>query len=229
MRLLLADDDETMRLLLREWLSALGYQVTAVGDGRAAWAEFVRAPVPLLVVDGEMPGVDGLELCRRIRADGGEAGRSVFIIFLTARGTTDGLARVLDAGADDFLSKPVTEDLLRARLAVARRRIEQDAARQRAEAALARAQWLAGIGETTLALQHEINTPLAALLGTAMLLEQGMHATDAERDGHLRVIVEQAKRIAAVVKRLSALRDPRSVEYAGGAKMIDLSGGKKAE
>jgi hypothetical protein len=55
-----------------------------------------------------------------------------------------------------------------------------------------------------------------------------MHASDAERDGHLRVIVEQAKRIAAVVKRLSALRDPRSVEYAGGAKMIDLSG-KKGE
>lgn len=224
MRLLLADDDEMLRPLLQEWLGALGYDVTAVPDGRAAWVEFVRAPAPLLLVDWQMPRMDGLELIRRVRTEGGEAGRGAFILLVTVRNGADDLTRALEAGADDFIVKPLTADFLRARMAVVRRRIEQEGARRHAELELARAQWLSGIGEAVLAIQHEINNPLAALLGNAALLEQGLHASDAERDACLHVIVEQAKRIAAVVKRLSALRDPRSVEYAGGAKMIDLSG-----
>ena len=173
--------------------------------------------------------MDGLELTRRIRTEAGEAGRVAFILFVTVRSDADGLTRALEAGADDFLTKPVTEEILRARLAVVRRRIEQEGARRSAESALARAQWLSGIGEAMLAIQHEVNNPLAALLGNAALLEQGLYANEEEREQCLRVIVEQSKRIAAVVKRLSVLRDPRSVEYAGGARMIDLSGKREEQ
>jgi len=173
--------------------------------------------------------MDGLELTRRIRTEAGEAGRVAFILFVTVHSDADGLTRALAAGADDFLTKPVTEEILRARLAVVRRRIEQEGARRSVESALARAQWLAGIGEAMLAIQHEVNNPLAALLGNAALLEQGLYANEEEREQCLRVIVEQSKRIAAVVKRLSALRDPRSVEYAGGARMIDLSGKREEQ
>ena len=214
MRLILADDDETTRPLLQEWLQALGYQVAAAADARAAWLEFARAAAPLLVLH-QAPGLDALELCRRLRAEGGEAGRCAFVIVVTADAASDAPTHALEAGADDFLLVPVTRDVLRARLAVARRRMDQESARRRAEAALGRAQLLAGIGETTLALQHEINNPLAALLGNAILLEQGLYANDVERDACLQVIVEQAKRIAAVVKRLSALRDVRAAEMAG--------------
>ena len=79
------------------------------------------------------------------------------------------------------------------------------------------------IGETALALQHEINNPLAALLGNAALLTAGLAAPN-EQGALITVIAEQATRIGAVVKRLASLREPRSVRYVGDSKMLDLSG-----
>jgi DNA-binding response OmpR family regulator len=132
------------------------------------------------------------------------------------------LQRALDAGADDYLVTPPAARTVAARLSIAERRMRQAVARRRAERGLRRARWLAGIGETSIALQHEINNPLAALLGHAALLEEGLVAPEEEAET-LQVVVEQAHRIANVVKRLAALRDPRSVAYLGGARMIDLS------
>jgi CheY-like chemotaxis protein len=168
-----------------------------------------------------MPGLDGLEVCRRIR--GCEAGRDTFVLILTARDGRDDLLMALGAGADDYMTKPATPEHLRARLTIAATRIEQNTARRRAEEALARARWLAGIGETAIALQHEINNPLTALLTYAELLGADA-AVPAEQRSAAAAIAEQARRIAAVVKRLAAMDDPRSVEYLAGARMLDLSG-----
>ena len=222
MHVLLADDHEYMRLLVGEVLRALGHEVESVADGASAWTAWERGRPPLVLLDWQMPGLDGIEVTRRIRA--AERGRhETFIFVVTAHDPGDGLATVLDAGADDYLTKPLTPNDLRARFAIAERRIAQDRARRSAEDALARAQWLAGIGETTLALQHEINNPLAALLGNAALIEAKIIRPD-EYEETVAVIAEQAKRIAAVVKRLSRLRDPQSVEYHAGTRMLDLSG-----
>lgn len=221
MHVLLADDDEMMRLLLEAVLGSLGHEVEAYGDGAAALAAWQRVRAPLVLLDWQMPEMDGIEVARRIREAEGDRQES-FIIVVTAHDPGDGLDTVLDAGADDYLTKPVTPDELRARIAIAERRIAQERARREAEEALSRAQWLAGIGETTLAIQHEINNPLAALLGNVALIEAGIIRPE-EYDECVAVIAEQAKRIAAVVKRLAALRDPKSVEYLRGAKMIDLS------
>ena len=228
MRVLIADDHEYMRLLLREVLRAAGHEVDVAGDGEAAWNAWERERQPLVIVDWQMPGVDGVEVTRRIRA--AEQGRpGSFVIVVTAHDPGDGLATVLDAGADDYLTKPVTPTELRARMAIAERRIAQQQARLAAEAELARARWLAGIGETTLALQHEINNPLAALLGNTALIEARIIGPD-EYEETVAVIAEQARRIAAVVRRLATLRDPQSVEYhAGGARMLDLSGEEKVD
>ena len=110
---------------------------------------------------------------------------------------------MLEAGADDYVTKPASPENLRARLEIAKRRIEQDHARRAAEEELARSRWLAGIGETTIALEHEINNPLSALLGHAELL---MMDAETHREHHeqLRIIQEQAARIAEVVRRLAA-------------------------
>jgi CheY-like chemotaxis protein len=177
--------------------------------------------VPLVVLDWQMPGLSGIEVCERVR--GGPAARDTFVLIITARGASADLLRVLDAGADDYLSKPLSPEALKARIIIAERRLTADRARRDAEEALARAQWLAGIGETALALQHEINNPLTALLGNAALITGGLAAPD-ETDALIRVIAEQATRIAAVVKRLGALREPRSVRYVGASRMLDLSG-----
>jgi signal transduction histidine kinase len=128
---------------------------------------------------------------------------------------------VLDAGANDYLAKPVTLEQLRARLAIAERRLADEAARRQAEAELARARWLAGIGEMTIALQHEINNPLSALISHAELAL--LDAADrGERNEQVETILQQAQRIAEIVRRIGALRNPMSVEYLPGTRMIDL-------
>ncbi|MBM4193139.1 MAG: hypothetical protein FJ202_01995 [Gemmatimonadetes bacterium] len=108
-----------------------------------------------------------------------------------------------------------------ARLRIVERRIEITTARRTAETELQRSRYLAGIGETSLALQHEINNPLAAMLTHASLIEQGM-IEEHEKAEALATIVQQARRIGEVVKRLRQIDQPRSVEYLGSARMIDI-------
>ncbi|HVA58875.1 MAG: response regulator [Gemmatimonadaceae bacterium] len=219
MKVLIADDDDTIRALVRSVVVSLGYEPIDASTGTDAWARYQDQRFSLCVVDIEMPDMDGLELCHRIRDL--DRNHETFILVLTGRSADEDLGAVLAAGADDYLSKPTSPGNLRARLVIAQRRMDMDAQRRAAEAALANARWLAGIGETTIALQHEINNPLSALLGHAELL---MLDGDARvPNDHLRVIHEQARRIADVVKRLGKLRDPQTVEYVAGTRMLDLS------
>jgi DNA-binding response OmpR family regulator len=223
-RVLLADDDAFMRLLHEEVLRSCGHEPIVASDGEEAWATFERDTPPLVILDWQMPGLDGLEVCRRIREH--PEGDTTFVLVVTARDGADDLTTVLDAGADDYLSKPVTPDNLQARLRIAERRIEVSRARKTAEEELRRARYLAGIGETTLTIQHEINNPLAALLTNASLIRTGV-LTDEEMRESVVVIEEQARRIADVVKRLRQIereRSAMSVEYLGEARMIDLRG-----
>jgi len=220
MRVLYADDDVISRTLLAAVLTHVGHESRSANDGGKAWELFQAEPVPLVILDLNMPVLDGLEVCRRIRAH--PAGRETFVLVVTARDARDDLTEVLDAGADDYVSKPSTPENLRARLAIAARRIAQEEARRAAETELARARWLAGIGETTIALEHEINNPLSALLGHAELLLMDRDLTADQRE-QLQIVREQAARIADVVRRLAKLKNPKSVEYLSGARMIDLS------
>ena len=197
-----------------------GHTVVVAADGAAAWDAFARERPELVVLDLDLPGVDGLALCARIRAT--DDGTRAFVLVVTPRDGNADLVQVLDAGADDYIGKPADADHFAARLTIAERRIGAEAARRRAEDALAKARYFAGIGEMSVTLQHEINNPLAALLGHAALIEQGLVEPGEERE-MLLVIVEQAHRIAGVVKRISALRHPQSVEYLEGAWMLDLS------
>jgi CheY-like chemotaxis protein len=219
LRVLVADDDPVVRLLVVSVLNDLGHETETAGDGGDAWRRFEEWRPDLVLLDVDMPIVDGLEVCRRIREL--DDAREVFVMFLTGRDRPEALERVLDAGGDEFIAKPTTPEDLRARLIVAHRRINQDAARRRAEDELSKARWLSGIGEATLALQHEINNPLSALLGNAELMLMDLR-DKGERNELLDVIHEQALRIAEVVRRLRRLKNPESVDYVGGSRMIDL-------
>jgi DNA-binding response OmpR family regulator len=218
-RVLVADDDPTIVLLLEHALEALGRSYETADDGAEAWSAWERERHELVVLDIEMPKIDGLEVCRRIRA--ADEGRKTFVLVVTGRDKAADLEAVLDAGADDYVSKPVTGQRLLARLKIALRRMADDAARRKAEEDLKKASYLAGIGETSVALQHEINNPLTGLLATAELL-----LLEAKERGHpteeITVIIEQARRIVDLVKGMGDMRDPKSVPYAGQAKMIDL-------
>ncbi len=219
MRVLFADDDAVARALLGAVLADLGHEIVVAEDGEKAWQLFQDEPVPLIVLDINMPGLDGLTVCRLIREH--EAGRATFVIMVTARDGRDDLRAVLAAGADDYVTKPSSPENIRARLEIAGQRVVQNAASRAAELELARSRWLAGIGETTIAIEHEINNPLSALLGHAelLLMDDGLRTDQMES---LRVIQEQAERIADVVRRLARLKNPQSVEYLAGSRMLDL-------
>ncbi len=218
-RVLVADDDPTVVLLLEHALEGMRRDCDSVADGDAAWQSWQEKRHDLVVLDIEMPGIDGLEVCRRIRAAEGE--RQTYVVLITGRDKASDLEVGLDAGADDYVTKPIVGQRLVARLRIAQRRMEEDRTRRRMQEELQRARWMAGVGEAMVALQHEINNPLAGLLATAELLliegeDQGRPMDD------LRVIVDQARRISALVRRMGEVRDPKSVAYAGGAKMVDL-------
>jgi DNA-binding response OmpR family regulator len=221
-RVLIADDDPLIRLLHEEVLRSCGHEPVVATDGLEAWSAFQDDPPAMVILDWQMPGLDGLEVCRRIRSH--PESDTTFVLVVTVRDTADDLTAVLDAGADDYMSKPVTPDNLKARLRIAERRIQLSVAKKAAEEQLRRARYLEGIGETTLALHHEINNPLAALLTNASLIEQGILGDREARDT-LAVIAAQARRIADVVKRLGEIERERraaSIEYANAARMLDL-------
>ena len=220
MNIILADDSRIARIHLAAVLVEAGHDVIEVDNGRKAWEAFERSPTPMVILDWIMPELDGMEVVRRIRSS--PAGRDTFVLMITGRGTPNDVTSGVDAGVDDFVVKPITAEHLHARLIIAERRIAQTAAARRAENALNRARWLAGIGETVLTLQHEINNPLTAVLVEAEMLA-GEPTMPARFVVRLREIVEQSERIAQVVKRLSAIEDPQVIERLSGVRMIDLS------
>ena len=218
-RALIADDDPTMLLLMEHVLEGLGLGFEAVSDGAAAWHAWEKSRHGLVVLDIEMPRIDGLEVCRRIRE--ADPNREAFVVIVTGRDRSADLEAVLGAGADDYVTKPTTGQHLVARLRIAARRMADDRTRREVEEELRKSRWLAGIGETTVAIQHEINNPLAGLLATAELLKMEFEEKGQPTD-ELSVIIEEARRIGVLVKRMGALRDAKTVPYAGGSKMINL-------
>ena len=119
MRVLVADDDRVSLRLLRHALETLGHDVVAVQSGEEAWRAFEEQPFPVVVSDWMMPGVDGLEFCRRIRHSASDA--YTYVILLSAQSEREDRLRALEAGVDDFLSKPLDRAELTARLVIARR------------------------------------------------------------------------------------------------------------
>ena len=123
MKILIADDDLTSRTILEGVLKKWGYQPVVASDGNAAWEVLQKPDAPSLVVlDWKMPGMDGLEVCRRVRER--STSNPPHIILLTARGDKADIVEGLEAGANDYVSKPYDNDELRARIRVGQRMVE---------------------------------------------------------------------------------------------------------
>jgi DNA-binding response OmpR family regulator len=119
MNVLLIEDQPAAALQMQAALRVLGHETVAVADGPAAWRELAREPFRVVVSDWQLPGFDGLELCRKVRARGGDY---VYFILVSVAGlTAENREAALAAGVDDFLAKPVDPDELRMRLHVAER------------------------------------------------------------------------------------------------------------
>ena len=120
-RILVVDDDATIRRTLRINLHARGYEVEVVGSGRDALTDAVERHPDLVILDLGLPDLDGLEVLRRLRITS-----SVPVIVLSARHDSDDKVEALDEGADDYVTKPFGMDELLARIRVALRRGERE-------------------------------------------------------------------------------------------------------
>jgi two-component system, cell cycle response regulator len=121
MKVLVAEDNPVSQLMLRALLDKWGYDVVPARDGIEAWRILESANPPrLAILDWMMPGMDGVELCRRVRTAGREP--YIYILLLTARTESQDLVEGMEAGADDYLTKPFNAHELRVRLATGNRR-----------------------------------------------------------------------------------------------------------
>ncbi len=126
--ILVVDDDPRLAASLRRALAFAGHRVRVAGDGPAALTAIRERPPDLVVLDRMLPGFDGVEVCRRLRA----AGDDLPVLMLTARDTVDDRVAGLDAGADDYLVKPFAYEELMARVrSLLRRRPAAGASRER--------------------------------------------------------------------------------------------------
>jgi two-component system, OmpR family, response regulator MprA len=117
-RVLLVDDDPPLLRMLQRTLAAEGFEVTAAPDGAAALVATERSAPDVIVLDVAMPGLDGLAVCRRLRAKG----LATPILMLTARDAVSDRVAGLEAGADDYLIKPFASEELVARIRALNRR-----------------------------------------------------------------------------------------------------------
>ena len=119
MKILVADDDPTSRLLLKGMVSKLGHESVVAEDGSTAWEILAAGGIDVLLTDWMMPGVDGPELCRRLRNEVG--GGYIYIVLTTGLDNPEDILEGMSAGADDYLTKPVDKFAVQTRLVAAAR------------------------------------------------------------------------------------------------------------
>jgi signal transduction histidine kinase len=200
MKVLIAEDDPISRALLQGHLQKWGHDVTAATTGGEAWRLFEAGSYPLVVSDWMMPEMDGPELVRRIRA----CPRSgyVYVILLTARAQKADVVLGMEAGADDFVTKPFDREELRVRLRAGERIVqlehtlaEQNLALREAQAALVQNEKLASLGRVAAGVAHEINNPIAYVTNNVTVLRRDMQAALEVLDAYAAGRAAEAARI----------------------------------
>ncbi|MDP9004656.1 MAG: response regulator [Verrucomicrobiota bacterium] len=207
MKILIAEDDDISRLLLRSALTKLGHDVHQAANGGEAWDAWQNNQFQFVISDWMMPDLDGLEFCRRVRAE-----RRIdytYIILLTARTGKTNYLEAMTAGADDFITKPFEKDELGARVHVATRILELHANLRAANSDLER-RVCERTAELETALQakseflsrasHELRTPLNHVLGFAQVLER--HALTGVQSASVQQILTSGAHLLQLIDRI---------------------------
>lgn len=206
MKTLIVDDDPVSLRLIAECAKEIGADVSAYTSSEEGWQAAQVTRYPLIILDWIMPGLDGLEFCRRLRAL--PRGEESIILVVTVRAEEGDLRSVLDAGANDYLAKPIELSSLRIRLEVARQAVVAMAKRREAEAEVARlrarqlqSEKMMSMARMISGIAHELNNPLQAILGYSQLLIQDLPASHPIRKDIVDIEIS-AQRSRSIVKSL---------------------------
>ena len=221
MRVLIAEDDFTSRSILTAILGRWSNEVVSAADGDEAWAAVQKPDAPQIVLlDWMMPGMTGPELCRRVR--GRKAAEPLYIILLTSKGDRQDIIEGLEAGADDYITKPYDNEELRARINVGRRILDLQT-ELRSQGKLQGALEMAG------AVCHELNQPLQIVSGYSQLLLMDLSESD-PKYATLKIIKEGIDRMGALTRKIMNVTKYKTKDYLGAeSKIVDIeqSSGKE--
>ncbi|NCC50364.1 MAG: response regulator [Spartobacteria bacterium] len=243
MHILIAEDDATSRILLTDMLEGAGHVVVATTNGEEAWRAMQEEDAPRLVLlDWMMPGLAGVDVCRRIR--GHAFDRYVYVIMQTARGQEHDIAEGYDAGADDYLIKPLNYKELVFRIRAAERILDYDEQLARYAGAmqslaeeqarqLVHADRMATLGVLSAGVAHEINNPTAFIAGNIQTMRRVWDVVVAAlRDS---VQVEANPKLSFAVeefpKMIAGIRNgvDRITRIVDGLKCFAARGGRNKE
>lgn len=214
MRILIAEDNPTSLRVLTAVLSKWGYEVLAVTNGRAALEELQRPQGPrLAILDRVMPELDGVEVCRVIRESA--ISPPPYLILLTALDAQEDIVVGLDAGADDYVTKPFDNDELQARIKAGSRILEL-------QSALFQREKLNGVIEMAGAVCHELNQPLQVVFATTEMLLADM-LEDSPGYQEIETIRRQVEKMADLTRKIMAVTAYKTQDYLSGT-IIDIDG-----
>ena len=213
MRILIAEDDITSRLVLQTVLEKWDYEVISTCDGEEAW-ELMQLPnAPrLAVLDWEMPKLDGVALCKKLREL--DVSIPLYLILLTSRAESEDIVLGLDAGADDYISKPFNKEELKARVSVGRRMIELQEKLQEREK-------LQGVLEMSGAVCHELNQPLQSVFSYLDIILFELDENNPNFK-NLNKIKTGVYKIAELTHKIMNINKYKSKPYVDKVRIIDI-------
>ncbi|MGA1195767.1 MAG: response regulator [Candidatus Latescibacterota bacterium] len=212
------DDDPTVLIFVSQILKAEGYDIQTTSDGRGALDSMSKSVPDLVILDVDMPDLDGLALLKAMRDQ--EALKKVPVIFLTVKDAREDESIGLKAGVVDYISKEV---LTPERVDILKFRLRNFFTTQENER-------LRGVLATIVAANHEINNPMMVVLGSAELLRlKGAVDHNAEAREAVARIVEASGQIKKVMERTATLTRFEIKPYLDGIEMLDLGDGNMTD
>ena len=213
--IMIVDDDANMRLLIEMALRRNDdYRILGCSSGEEALKTIKDEKPDLVLLDVMMPGMNGFEVCKALKSS--PETKFISVIIISALRDVNDKVKGMDFGADDYIVKPFNPDELVGRIK-ARLRIRE------LETELVKKKQLETALSMLVTLQHEINNPLAGIMGYAESLQRWRKMPPSEVEGSVKAIIEQSKRISNVVRRLSSITNVVESNYIGDSKMIDIN------
>jgi len=215
-KVLIVEDDKNYAEILKRVIMKNEYEINLAYDGKEGLELSTKWKPDVIIVDWMMPGMSGIELISKLREH--PELRFSYIIMLTARVETEDKITGLEAGADDFITKPVDFGELIARIRVGFRikKLQTEIAELQHESALL---------EMARTLGHEINNPLNIIYLALELINRALKEDNPDKGKiieNLNRIHQASERIKEIVNKLISLRKPAFKEYVNGKRMLDL-------
>ena len=213
-KILLVDDDANARIILNRVLTKAGYEIMEASNGREALEAASKFKPDVMLIDWMMPEMDGEQLAKWIKSDA--TLRFTYIILLTAKGDVKDRVRGLQAGADDYITKPAPhqEVLARVESGVRVRTLHKEI--QQLTRRVAVLELAATVG-------HEINNPLNVIYLALDLMRKSIKNGEYDKvDKGLQLIAETADRLKEIARKFVELKDTDSTIYVDNLNMIDI-------